>query len=74
MKMFKRNSQCAFLVKFFLRDFGNELNCECFVFCALILGETTPFGSWQQCFVFLLNGIVSFKLGVFIVRYGVVQF
>ena len=35
MKMFKRNSQCAFLVKFFLKDFGNELNCECFVFCAL---------------------------------------
>ena len=49
MKMFQRNSQCAFLVK----DFGNELNWECFVFCALILGETTLF--WKLATMLFLS-------------------
>ena len=53
MKMFQRNSQCAFLVKLFFKDFGNELNWEYFVFCALILGETTSF--WKLATVLLLS-------------------
>ena len=37
----------------FFKDFGNELNWEYFVFCALILGETTSF--WKLATVLLLS-------------------